>query len=262
MRLTSLLAIVLPLVLAIANVNVPKLEAAAPAYRWHPCSIDRDQLLLFADGRQVGNYWITADVYRPLDPATRTFGEAAEPPIPPPGRNHGIRLDKIQAGQLTRRGMPITKAEALDKLGAPQLPEDADHPWLTIIGTEAECRAVLADVARVPELRQEAAGWRVKELRPSEWQARQPGYDLAGRPALYLQGPDGARWEQLDHYPGPAELSRLMAECRRLRGPAGLKSWLTWRYITDQLSRIRPAAWALVCGAILCLFSLRRSNAR
>jgi hypothetical protein len=189
-------------------VGGPVAPAMAPLfpvhYEWRDSGEDNWTNLLFG-GRQVGSWHRYDGFYRPLH-LDGTFGPPGPPPVPAPALAvrprpaparaelpTGVDLDKIGPSRITLNGVEVTREAAAGVI----LPDDRSLLRVTVIGTEAACRQVTADLA--------ASEWKgkvlVQEYRPAEW-AVKPGFVTTGNPTIYCQAPDGRVLHRQDDYEG------------------------------------------------------------
>lgn len=89
------------------------------------------------------------------------------------------------------------------------LPDDKDKLRLTLIGAEADCDRVLADLKASPELAEFRSRYVVQSYRPENWAVRNYGFVTTGKPTIYLQVPANGYVPlmRVDAYAGPAKLA-------------------------------------------------------
>jgi hypothetical protein len=211
------------------------LARAAPAYGWYSWPGDSTHLYLYyggPNGQQVGGYDITHDLYRPLvDRANNIWADACEPPAPLPAQyrqqhrrntasdavpNFGVYRDREAVGDdrirlTTPAGTrDVSKGEAM-KLVKDGIPDDANKPRLTIVGSEAERSQVLKDLDGFAALKAAVNLWPVP---PDHWSlfsntTGKPMFVVAGHPTIYVQRPDGSVLHRQDNYGGPQDLQAI-----------------------------------------------------
>ena len=233
---------------------VPVLPAADDEWRSFPD--DPDQVALWRDGRQLGNYRFSTGEYFPLL-ARGTWGAASPSPAPPPTKieadgtiNFGLELGKMPAtGKHILNGKEVTKAEILEALGKPRLPDDSQWLCLTIIGSDAERRAVLDDLHSSPAL----APWRdrlkVQDYSPDHWTVRDAGFKCDGHPTIYCQAPDGKVLHRQDSYRGPEALAEVLRKADPAYRPEKDPD------LNQTLTNVPPLVW--IAGAVLLLLLLK-----
>jgi hypothetical protein len=204
------------------------LLAALPAlagYEWHTFPDDADQLSLWRDGRQLGNWRISTREYLPLV-APGTWGDPCPPPYPPPqdviapGKveldgtiNFGLeRACLPAAGKHLLNGKEVSKDELLQALGPLRLTDDSQWPSLTIIGPEAARHKVLSDLQSSPFLAPWKDRLKVQDYAPDHWAVRDAGFVTTGQPTIYCQAPDGTVLHRQDEYRGPAALAEVLRQ--------------------------------------------------
>jgi hypothetical protein len=105
--------------------------------------------------------------------------------------NFGTVPDKIPTEEgywINGRRVTALEGKAAVEKGA-SLIDDSKKQRLTVVGTEVECKAVLADLAVHPVL----AAWKdkllVQSYRPDDWAIQGVGFPIDGKPTIVIQGP-------------------------------------------------------------------------
>lgn len=236
---------------------VPSIAFAG--YEWRNFADDSDQVSLWQDGRQVGNYRYSTRAYHPLR-APGVWGEPCPPPYPPPlsasasakveadgTLNFGLDLQRLPAsGKHLLNGQEVGKAELLQALGKPALPDDGKWLCLTVIGSDATRKKVLSDLQNVPCLAPWKERFKVRDYPPEHWAVRDAGFVTNGQPTIYCQAADGTVLHRQDEYRGPEALAEVLRSTdpnyRPERDPD----------LNHPLSNVPPWMW-LIGGVILFL---------
>lgn len=201
-------------------------------------------------------------VPRNLSPASRTamlpLCTAAlltlPPPTTPAPANFGIDRDKLAAGErYTLNGRAASRADAVQAVGRPALPDDAGLRRLVVIGPRELRARVVADVNAHPAL----APWRGKlvltDHDPGHWHVARVGFVTAGRPTVYVQAADGRVLHRQDDYDDGPE--GLAAALRRIdpqyRPEADVDLRKTAAPAPLSLPALPWSAWALAGAAVL-----------
>lgn len=202
-----------------APLAAPNSEFRAPStYEWHTFKDDDSQVALLRNGVHVGGFSFKAQLYRPFDAATQTWGPACTAPFAPPARpakyaakrdcpcdptcpcdgkpcdcveNFGVRQDKLpRRDGFSSNGRPITQAEAERALKCGGGFSDDSGKWrLTIIGpTKAKRDQVVSDLQTHPAL----AAWKdrlcVQSYAPTDWAVTGVNLPRGGDPTIVVQG--------------------------------------------------------------------------
>jgi hypothetical protein len=196
---------------------------AAAGYEWRPFPDDKDELSLWQDGVQIGNYRISEKKYYPrLAPGI--WGDPCSPPYPPPrdvmapGKiesdgtiNFGLDPSRMSsAGKHLLDGKEVSKEELLQALGKPSFPDDSQWLSLTVIGPEAARQMVLSDLQSSPFLAPWKDRLKVKDYSPDHWAVQGAGFVTTGNPTIYCQAADGTVLHRQDVYRGPAALAEVL----------------------------------------------------
>lgn len=120
--------------------------------------------------------------------------------------NYGVDVEKLTAARFGYKinGRQASREEVLDLIQN-GIPDDRHKLRLTIIGSEEECRRVLDDLEKHPELAACKNLVLVQSYRPTHWAVRDVGFVTTGHPTIYLQAPDGRVLHRQDDYQGGAE---------------------------------------------------------
>jgi hypothetical protein len=196
---------------------------AAAGYEWRTFPDDKDELSLWKDGVQLGNYRINEKKYYPRR-APGVWGDPCPPPYPPPqdvvapGQiesdgtiNFGLdRSHMPAAGKHLLDGREVSKEELLQALGSPRLPDDSKWLSLTIIGPDHARKRVLSDLQNSPFLTPWKDSIKVQDYPPDHWAVKDAGFVTTGQPTIYCQAPDGAVLHRQDVYRGPEALAEVL----------------------------------------------------
>lgn len=173
---------------------------ATPTWEWKKVEQYPDQLFLFKDGVQVGALDTLEGYYRPYDGSTwgpkgkvdvaRIKAKPQDLEVVPHTRVQdyptGVVWDRIgeRENYRCRDRDSMTKSEALSLVG--KIPDYSQKKYFTVIGTESECKEVIASLNST-EFKDQYV---VNEYRPNDWQLR-PGFPQ--RFAVLLQDKPDAR---------------------------------------------------------------------
>jgi len=94
--------------------------------------------------------------------------------------------------------------------GGPPIPDDSGKLHLTIIGSDAERRRVLQDLATAPELAEFRDRFLVQDYPPDHWAVALCGFYTAGHPTIYLQQASGKVLHRQDDYDGPKRFAEAL----------------------------------------------------
>lgn len=256
------------------------------AYEWRSFADDKDQIALWQDGRQLGNYRFSTREYFPrLAPGV--WGSPCEPPYPPPCRccagclcegdckcpqgkpcgdgcrclypakvepdgtlNFGLDLDRIPpVREHILNGKEVSKEELLKAIGKPQLPDDSKWLCLTIIGPEAARQRVLADLQSSPALAPWKGKIKVQDYPPDHWAVKDTGFVTTGNPTIYCQAPDGKVLHRQDDYRGPETLAEVLRKADPAYKPEKDPD------LNKSLTNVPLVVW--IAGAILLILLLK-----
>ncbi|MHB1423483.1 MAG: hypothetical protein ACYC3I_09875 [Gemmataceae bacterium] len=238
------------------------LLAACPVladYEWRTFADDKDQLSLWQEGRQVGNWRISSREYFPLV-ANGVWGKPCPPPYPPPqdvvapGKvesdgtiNFGLDQARLRAGgKHLLGGKEVSKEELLQAIGRPQLPKDDKWLSLTIIGPEAARKMVLSDLLNSPFLMPWKDRIKVRDYPPDHWAVKDAGFVTTGQPTIYCQAADGTVLHRQDAYRGPEALAEVLRRADPNYQPERDPD------LNKPLSSVPP--WLWIGGGILLVF--------
>jgi hypothetical protein len=155
--------------------------------------------------------------------------------------NYGINTDKLSKDECYR----VNGNKVTDKPLAPAVPDDSGKLHLTIIGSEAERRRVLEDLATAPELAEFRDRFHVQDYPPDHWAVCLCGFHCHGHPTIYLQLASGKVLHRQDDYDGPASLAKAL---RRAASDYDAKKDPDLRNTVFDVHNIPPAAWLLLGG--------------
>lgn len=182
------------------------------------------------------------------------------PDSPRTGEHYGVDKDKVPPGQLTLNGVPITRRQAMLLIGD-GLPDDAQHPWITIIGPDAERKAILADLDTNPALAPYKGRWRVQEYTPEQWPLQGVGFVTEGKPVvIYLQASAGQVLHRQDCYKGPEQLALALRKADPAYDPKKDPDLTKPSSPSDALAAVPPIAWGGLAGILGILFLGKRKN--
>lgn len=198
-------------------------------YEWRSIAGEPDQLALFKNKTQLGNWSIAKQEYRPLVAAG--WGKPCEPPFPVPEwaldddwvpeeepiLNFGVMQQAMSprpfahADRLELNGKPAERTQVMRAIEK-GVPNDAGKFRLTIIGSDAERALVEKDWQAAPaELREKTLVWSV----PSDhWSLRDNVSGAAmfvttGQPTVYFTDSRGKVLYHEDDYHGPADIEAI-----------------------------------------------------
>lgn len=197
--------------------------AVAADYHWRPFPDDQDQLSLWKDGVQLGNYRISEKKYYPLL-SSGHWGDPCPPPYPPPqdvvapGRiesdgtiNFGLDRTRLPApGKHLLDGKEVSKVQLLQALAERGFVDDSSLLSLTIIGPEPARRGVLNDLQSSPLLAPWKDRIKVQDYPPDHWAVKDAGFVTTGQPTIYCQAPDGTVLHRQDEYRGAEALAEVL----------------------------------------------------
>lgn len=192
-----------------------KCPGAPPGVEWRSRDGESGRVYLFVGGRQLGGYDGRLDEWRDYDPDTELWGRPR-----PLFRNHdsatganqnfGVMREQLAANDERHclNGGAVSDREALAAIG--NLNDDSGKLRLTVIGPDAERRAVLNDLETDPELSLFRDRLLVQSYPPDHWAVAGAGFVRTGKPTIYLQAFDGAVRHRQDEYRGPAKLAEAI----------------------------------------------------
>ncbi len=156
------------------------------------------------------------------------------------------------AGKHLLNGKEVSKAEILQAIGKPPLPNDSQWLCLTVIGPEAARKQVVNDLASASAL----AAWKdkikVQDYPPDHWAVRDAGFQCDGNPTLYCQAPDGKVLHRQDDYRGPEALAEVLRRADPAYRPEKDPD------LNRSLAGVPP--WLWVGGAILLVLLLWKGD--
>ena len=245
-----------------------KCPVATAGVEWRSAVIDPGRVYLFVAGRQLGGYDGERDQWRDYDPDTGAWS--------PPRPLFPQRASRIESGGIANFGVMrerladnderhslnggrVTANEAIAVIG--KLEDDSDKLRLTIIGSEAERRAVLDDLAKHPELAPLREQLSVQSYAPDHWAVAGLGFVQSGKPTIYLQTSDGAVRHRQDEYRGPEKLAEAIRRADphyRPENDPDLNRPALFPFL--HLARMPGWAWAVAGILLLILISNRRKT--
>lgn len=187
-------------------------------------------------------------------PLILTLLPAAPPNVAPARvtaakRNFGLVRDKLTGGErYLHKGKEISRQQVRRMLSA-TVPDDAGRLRLTVIGSEAQRRQVVDDLAKSPALAEWRGALAVQAYPPEHWAVAQAGFVTTGMPTIYLQAPDGVVLHRQDDYQGGAE---ALAVALRKADPNYRPERDRDRRLADLFPRLPRVPWsAAVLAAAL-----------
>lgn len=224
------------------------LRAADASWEWWPVANTPEQVSLFRDGQQYGNWDRSkGEFFRRTEPGKfRLHKVPAEANIPSPALTaddvanmwpkggvgelvepkFGVDEKKLSEGvrERTINGKPVTRKQEIEALEGTTkdgvIPDDSSKTYLTVIGSDADRAKVTADIQGNPVLKALTCDMLVKSLPPERWELK-AGFETTGTPTIYLQAPDPASpgrykvvWRQNEYFGALA-----LAETIRDRDP-------------------------------------------
>jgi hypothetical protein len=191
-------------------------------YEWRATG-DANQLALYRDGVQIGNYYKAEKQYVRLD-GVHWIPREQGPPVPPPASaesvgevkaaypNYGLDLDKISRDKsYSVNGKLASRDDALDAV-AGKLTDDSGKMFLTIIGSKEDCAAVQRDLDTAPALKGVRDRVHLHCYQPSDPMVAKSGFVVTGKPTIYMQAPgeSGKVLHRQDEYRGPDALAEAI----------------------------------------------------
>jgi hypothetical protein len=187
---------------------------------------------LYRGNVQVAGYDPETKIYRTYDATTGAWGAPQTPPWAPCSinapkaeaieQNFGVDRAKITGhNRYTLNGREVAK-EQIDQalIGKDTLADDSAKLRLTIIGNDAERKAVLDDLQSNPALAPLKDSLVVQNYVPTDWATR-PGFVTVGHPTIYLQAPDGkVLYHRDDYQQGPQGLAGAVRKAQPSYDPA------------------------------------------
>ena len=179
--------------------------AVAAPYEWKV--IDANQAALYSAGKQLGVWIMARQCYRELLPDGNWSADQELSPFPPPEshlvkvieqieQNFGLDRSRLDRGveKFWLGGREVTRKQAYTALSGAgkDLIDDREKLRLTVIGTAAECQAVVKDLESNPALSVFADTLLVQAYRPDNWAVKDSGL-LPGSPRIVVQGGPDAK---------------------------------------------------------------------
>jgi hypothetical protein len=206
--------------------------AVAAPYEWRV--IDANQAALYRGTVQQGVWIMARQCYRELLPDGNWSSDQELSPFPPPEshlvkvieqqeQNFGLDRSRLDRGveKFWLGGREVTRKQAYTALSGAgkDLIDDREKLRLTVIGTAAECQAVVKDLESNPALSVFADTLLVQSYRPDNWAVKELGF-LPGSPRIMVQGGPDFRGagkvlhSQGDYQGGPQALADALRRVR------------------------------------------------
>lgn len=232
--------------------------AAGAGFEWRSFPDGNDELSLWKDGVQIGNYRVSENKYYPhLAPGI--WGDPCPLPYPPPPEvvtpgkreadgtlNFGLdRSHMLAGGKHLLGGKEVSKEQLLQALGKPNLPDDSQWLSLTIIGPEASRQQVVHDLHSSPLLVPWKDRLKVHDYPPDHWAVRDAGFVTTGNPTIYCQASDGTVLHRQDVYRGPEALAEALRKADPTYNPERDPD------LNKPLSKVPP--WVWIGGTVLVI---------
>jgi hypothetical protein len=160
-------------------------------------------------------------------------------------KNFGVSTDKIAKNEVYTVNGRIVTEPAVQPIA-----DDSGKLHLTVIGSDAERRHVLEDLATAPELAEFRDRFLVQDYPPDHWAVALCGFYTAGHPTIYLQQPSGKVLHRQDDYDGPLRLAEAL---RKASTTYDANRDPDLRVPAIDLSRIPTPAYFLLAGFFLPL---------
>lgn len=224
---------------------------------------------LVKDGTQIGAYNRETHEYFTIDPLSggwvkgservycREDAQAAIQLV----RNPGVdwRRTQKEVGGYRVNGRAVSERDAFGALKpSPKLPDDSGLPSLTLIGTEAECRAVEEEINRSAILRPVRSSFLLQSYRPTDVMVSNYGFATGGRPTIYMTDAKGKVLFRADERPDAGTLADAVfqgvEQCCPPRKPHPDYEPKLDPDPERIIKRSSSWAWAwYLCGVLVCL---------
>jgi hypothetical protein len=134
----------------------------------------------------------------------------------------GVVTDKLgkYKDQYLINGRLVTREEAHQAVGEPQIPDDAGLLRFTVIGADADRTRVLSDLNQHPALAGVKPKLLVQDYEPNHYEVERSHFVNSGKPTIYLQAPDGKVLLRTDSYDGPEALAEQIRKADPNYDPA------------------------------------------
>lgn len=149
----------------------------------------------------------TGKLCHPRCPCTVGSDKIREP-VTTPRQDFGVSWSPSGPEKYTYKGEPVRRSDAVEMIEK-GVPDDRGKLRLTVIGSEAERKRVVDDVARSPM----AGQLLVQAYAPDHWAVKDAGFKTDGHPTVYVQAPAGQVLHRQDDYSDGAE--GLLAAVRK-----------------------------------------------
>jgi hypothetical protein len=206
-------------------------------YAWEPVPSRPYQLALYCGHEHIGSWDYQESCYYSREAGTGNWTKVGRAPFDVP--YFGAIWDRDAEGErFMLNGQAISRAKAIEALTGrgrprpgprpdpepgpapfpgpkPPMPDDAQKPYLTLIGPDAQVQAFLADLASNPALAAYRGKFRVQSYPETEqryWWAWKDVKMPTGVTVQAAPGPDGKGpvLLHLDSYPGPEALAEAL----------------------------------------------------
>lgn len=173
----------------------------AESYRWYQPKGHEGYSYLFCGKKQLGMFVHATATYKPLlDYEREVWGEACEPPIPPP--IFGVVASKVGDGpSYAISGDPVTRAEAV-KAAKEGLPDDKDKLRVSVFAGKEKGKRIVEELRA--ELGEDGKDFILRTYAPDSWVGKPAGFKTDGDPTIYTQAPSGQVLHRQDDYSGGA----------------------------------------------------------
>ena len=178
----------------------------APDWEWKEHT---DGWRYLSDGKACRGAF-KAGVWLPCD--GKTWGKACPAPWEakkqPTVRNFGVDVDKLAckdgepcpAPTYKINGHDVDRKTAMKAIVGADVPDDTEKLRLTVIGSEAERKKVLADLDSSPQLVGVKERVLIQAYPPDHWAVTGAGFSAGGKPTIYVQAPSGKVLHRQDDY--------------------------------------------------------------
>jgi hypothetical protein len=245
------------------------LQSAPARQGWE---LHQDVWYFYRAGKQIAGYNPDTEVYRTYDAGKDQWGEPRTAPWLPgvaasgavAYQNFGLDLGKLlhlgQPELYSINGKQVTARQAADAMTGADLADDSNKLRLTVIGTEADRKAVLDAFDQSPVLATFKDKILVHGYAADHWAVARSGFVTTGKPTVYMQAPDGKVLHRQDDFVGGAE---ALAEAIRKVDPSyDPKADKDQRKSDDDLLvpllEFVQSPWAIVSGIAALILALRR----
>lgn len=141
--------------------------------------------------------------------------------MPPGVPDGGIDPEKLTPdvgkNRFRMNGREVNEGIAFEALtgASGQLADDSGFLRLTVIGSDADRKAVLADLVADSALKEFSRDLVINGYPPDSWEVQKTGFKVDGHPTIYIQKPDGKVLHRQDDYKGgPGRLAGAIRKAR------------------------------------------------